>query len=304
MTVYKGETRASRADAELLADILPELLDPPPAISTLETPAGWLVELYFHELPDPDALEAVAEACPAAAFLRDLRLLALPEEDWVAVTQRGLHPVEAGRFFIHGSHDRDRAAGRSGAIEIEAGQAFGTAHHGTTRGCLLMIDRLAKKRRMARTLDVGTGSGILAIAAAKSLCRDVLATDIDPVAIRVAKENFALSGMAGRISGLAAAGLRHPDIVRHAPFDLVIANILAGPLIGLAPEIYRVVAPGGHLVLSGLLDEQAREVSGRYLAQGFVMDARMSLEGWMTLCLRQSNRQARKKPPRVNRAAF
>ncbi len=294
MTVYKAEIRASRADAERLADILPELLDPPPAISTVETPAGWLVELYFHELPDPSALETVAEACPAAAFLRDMQLQALPEEDWVAVTQQGLHPVKAGRFFIHGSHDRDRAAGRSGAIEIEAGQAFGTAHHGTTRGCLLMIDRLAKRRRMARTLDIGTGSGVLAIAAAKSLCRDVLATDIDPVAVRVAKENFALSGMSGRIRGLAADGLRHPDIVRRAPFDLVIANILAGPLIGLAREIRPVVAPGGHVILSGLLDEQAREVSGRYLAQGFVMEARISLEGWMTLCLRERNRRTGK----------
>ena len=288
MTVYKTQTLCSRADADLLTDIIPEMLDPPPALSALETPDGWLVELYFHELPDTDALDAVADACAAAEFMRDLMLQPLPDEDWVAVTQRGLHPVEAGRFYVHGSHDRSRAAGRSGAIEIDAGQAFGTAHHGTTRGCLLMIDRLAKKHWMSRTLDIGTGTGVLAIAAAKSLCRDVLATDIDPVAIRVAEENFELSGTRARIKALVAPGLRHSAIARRAPFDLVTANILAGPLIGLAPEIARVVAPGGHLVLSGLLNEQAREVSASYLALRFLVAERISLDGWMTLYLRKS----------------
>ena len=120
----------------------------------------------------------------------------LPDEDWVANVQRGLHPIEAGRFFIHGSHDRAAAKGRPFAIEVDAGQAFGTAHHGTTRGCLMLLDRLAKKQGIWRTLDLGTGSGVLAIAAAKVLCGDILATDIDPIAIKVAKENFARNGVA------------------------------------------------------------------------------------------------------------
>ncbi len=172
-------------------------------------------------------------------------------------------------------------------IEIEAATAFGTGHHGTTRGCLMLIDRLAKSGGVARVLDLGTGSGVLAIAAAKSLRCPVLATDIDPIAVRVARENIVANGAAGRAKAHVANGLRDPLIEASAPFDLVTANILADPLIRFAPAIRRITGPDGHLILSGMLDHQAREVLARYLLAGFRLSTRLSLEGWATLLLRR-----------------
>jgi len=286
MPVYKAEFIESQAVAESLASLMAETLDPPPAISMSETPSGWLVAVYFEERPDPAIFDALAENYPPAAILRDLTLAAVPDENWVEKSQQGLQPIEAGRFFIHASHDRPRARGRAYAIEIDAGLAFGTAHHGTTRGCLIMLDRLAKRGRARRALDLGTGSGVLAIAAAKALCRDVLASDIDPIAISVASGNIRGNGVLGRVTAITAAGLQHGRILGNAPFDLVTANILAAPLITLALGIRRIMAPRGHLILSGLLDSQAREVGAAYLAQGFSLVSRLSLDGWTTLCLR------------------
>jgi ribosomal protein L11 methyltransferase len=292
MATYKAKILASEADVAILTELFTEMLDPPPAISAAEAEGGWLLEVYFVEPPSAAELGAVADSFPHFAAIRDLELETLADEDWVARTQRGLHPIEAGRFFVHGSHDRDRAKGRSNAIEIEAGQAFGTAHHGTTRGCLLLIDRLAKKQGIWRALDVGTGSGVLSIAAAKSLCGDIVASDIDPVAISVAKENFAHNGVAAEVTPVVAAGLHHPAIAAKAPYDLVMANILAGPLLALAPAIAKVMQPGGHLILSGLLDAQAGPVRARYMAQGFVLAASLSLEGWTALLLTRTGRAA------------
>lgn len=294
MATYKASILASEADVEILTGLFTEMLDPPPAISAAETGKGWLLEVYFVEPPDPAALGAVADSFPHFAAIRDIELETLPDEDWVERTQRGLHPIEAGRFFVHGSHDRARAGGRTHAIEIDAGQAFGTAHHGTTLGCLLLIDRLAKKTSIWRALDLGTGSGVLAIAAAKSLCGDIVASDIDPVAIAVAKENFARNGVAAEVTPVVAAGLAHPAIAEKAPYDLVMANILAAPLLGLAPDIARVMAPGGHLILSGLLDTQARQVRARYLAQGFFLAASLTLEGWTALQLTRAGQAGMK----------
>jgi ribosomal protein L11 methyltransferase len=288
MPTYKAQILAEQADIGILTSLLTEMLDPPPAVSSREASGGWLLDVYFAEPPDPAGLAAVADTFPHFAAIRHLRPELLPDEDWVATVQRGLHPIEAGRFFIHGSHDRARAGAKPYAIEVDAGQAFGTAHHGTTRGCLLLLDRLAKKQGIWRMLDLGTGSGVLAIAAAKGLCGDILATDIDPIAIKVAKANFARNGVAPEVTAITAAGLAHPAIAARAPFDLIVANILAGPLLKLAPGIARVAANGGHLILSGLLDDQAREVRGRYLAQGFALEARMSLEGWTALHMRRS----------------
>jgi ribosomal protein L11 methyltransferase len=287
MPTYKAQILAERADVGILTGLLTEVLDPPPAVSSREASGGWILDVYFVEPPAPAGLAAVADSFPHFDAIRHLRPEMLPDEDWVATVQRGLHPIEAGRFFIHGSHDRARASAKPFAIEVDAGQAFGTAHHGTTRGCLLLLDRLAKKQGIWRTLDLGTGSGVLAIAAAKVLCGDVLATDIDPVAIKVAKENIARNGVARDVTPIVAAGLAHPAIAAKAPFDLIIANILAGPLIGMASRMARVAAPGGHLILSGLLDGQAREVLARYLAQGFSLEARISLEGWTALHMRR-----------------
>jgi ribosomal protein L11 methyltransferase len=287
MAIYKAQIVAEQADVGILTSLLTEILDPPPAVSSREANGGWVLDVYFDEAPDPAGLAAVAESFPHFAAIANLRPELLPDEDWVANVQRGLHPIEAGRFFIHGSHDRERARGRPFAIEVDAGQAFGTAHHGTTRGCLLLIDRLAKKQGVLRTLDLGTGSGVLSIAAARALCGDIIATDIDPVAIEVAKENFARNGVSGQVTPVVAAGLAHRAIADKAPFDLIVANILAGPLLKLAPDIARAAAPGGHLILSGLLDGQAREVRARYMAQGFSLEGRISLEGWTVLHMRR-----------------
>ena len=287
MPTYKAQILAERADIGILASLFTEMLDPPPAVSSREASVGWLLDLYFVEPPDPAGLAAVADSFPHFDAIRHLRTEMLPDEDWVANVQRGLHPIEAGRFFVHGSHDRARAKGKPFAIEVDAGQAFGTAHHGTTRGCLLLLDRLAKRQGIRRTLDLGTGSGVLAIAAAKVLGGDILATDIDPVAIKVARENFARNGVGPEVTAIAAPGLAHPAIAAKAPFELIMANILAGPLIDLASQVARVAAPGGHLILSGLLNEQAREVRARYLAQGFSLAAGISLEGWTALHMRR-----------------
>jgi ribosomal protein L11 methyltransferase len=288
MPTYKAQILAEQADIGILAGLLTEMLDPPPAVASREAKGGWILDVYFVEPPDPAGLAAVADSFPHFDAIRHLRPETLPDEDWVANVQRGLHPIEAGRFFIHGSHDRAAAKGRPFAIEVDAGQAFGTAHHGTTRGCLILLDRLAKKQGVWRALDLGTGSGVLAIAAAKVLCGDILATDIDPIAIDVAKANFARNGVAREVTPIVAAGLSHPVIASKAPFDLITANILAAPLIKLSPDIARVAADGGHLILSGLLDEQAREVRARYLAQGFALAGRISLEGWTALHMRRT----------------
>lgn len=298
MAGYKAEIVVSATDVEILVNLLAETLDPPPAISMSETPVGWRVELYFTDAPDRALLDAVTVSVPAASIIRNLKFEALPDEDWVASAQRDLHPIEAGRFFIHGSHDRARAESRPFAIEIDAGQAFGTAHHGTTRGCLILLDGFAKKGLRPRVLDLGTGSGILAIAAGKSLRSDVLATDIDPIAVQVAKSNFAKNGLPRRVTVARVAGLQHPVIAKAAPFGLVMANILAGPLISLAPQISRLVASGGTLILSGLLDDHVRQVMARYLAQGFVLYTKLSLDGWTTLQMRSCRRIRKSRPAR------
>jgi ribosomal protein L11 methyltransferase len=286
MAVYKTSITASENDANALADFLGEALDPPPAVSTSKTNDGWLLEAYFSRLPDRAAFAGVIQRFPHHALELAKNLAPLEEEDWVAKSQRGLHPIEAGRFFVHGSHDRAKGAGRAYAIEIDAGQAFGTAHHSTTRGCLLAIDSLAKHFHIADTLDLGTGSGVLAIAVAKTMRAKVLATDIDPVAINVARENCALNGVARQVDFVVANGTKHPSIAARAPFGLVIANILAAPLLELAPSIASAVAPGSHLILSGILESQAREVGGRYAAQGFRLVRRFPEAEWVTLLMR------------------
>jgi ribosomal protein L11 methyltransferase len=278
---YKVTRTADMAEAASIAALLSELLDPPPAVSVAENGSEQLLEAYFVERPDMDALAEIAG--------EGWQLHEIPEENWVEKSQRGLHPVWAGRFFIHGSHDRQAGRGRRYAIEIDAGAAFGTAHHGTTRGCLMAIDTLAKRLGWRRVLDLGTGSGVLAIAAAKVSNAQVLASDIDPVAVRVAEENVRHSGVSGAVRCLAGAGVKSAAIQADAPFDLIIANILAGPLIALAPSIVRLGTLGGHIVLSGLLDSQAREVSATYLSLGVVTERRISLEGWTTLVLRSKS---------------
>lgn len=211
----------------------------------------------------------------------------LPDVDWVARSLEGLRPVRAGRFFVHGSHDRQLRPASGISIEIEAGLAFGTGHHGTTAGCLEMIERTVRKEKPRNALDLGTGSGVLAIAIARMARIPVLATDIDPVATRVAIDNVRLNGVSGFVGTATATGFHHPVFATNGPFDLIVANILARPLMALAPEMARNLAEGGSLVLSGILDGQRDAVLAAYVAQRFRHVATLHKEGWSTLHLKR-----------------
>lgn len=211
----------------------------------------------------------------------------LPDMDWVTHTLQGLAPVRAGRFLVHGSHDRDRRRAGDIPIEIEAGQAFGTGHHGTTWGCLTMIERIVRRERPRAALDLGTGSAVLAIALAKLARMPVLATDIDPVATRVASENVRLNQSASLVEMVTATGFHHPVFAAWAPFDLIVANILARPLMRLAPEMARNVTPGGSLILSGILEGQRNAVVAAYVGQQFRHVTTLHKEGWVTIHLKR-----------------
>lgn len=211
----------------------------------------------------------------------------LPDIDWVARSLEGLKPVRAGRFFVHGSHDRDKRRVGDLTIEIEAGLAFGTGHHGTTSGCLDMIDRVVRREKPRNALDLGTGSAVLAIGLAKLAHIPILATDIDPVATKVAEENVRLNNVSAYVETVTAPGFHHPIFARRAPFDLIVANILARPLMKLAPEMARFVTPGGSLVLSGILERQRDAVVAAYVGQAFRHVHTLRREGWVTLHLKR-----------------
>ncbi len=258
--------------------------DPPLALaaSLFEHDGGRArrLELIFGSLPDRDG---VLEALGLADGEVETALGALQPQDWVALSLAGLPPVEAGRFRLRGSHDAPRAGGGVDLL-IEAGEAFGTGHHATTRGCLLALHHLLETGAPRRALDLGTGTGALAIALARATRRPVLATDIDPVAVGVARANARLNGAAGLVTVVEADGFAAPTL-RGRRFDLVIANILAGPLQAMAGGIVRACAPGGAIVLSGLLEPQARGVLAAYRARGARLVRRYALEGWATLVL-------------------
>ncbi|WP_037151043.1 50S ribosomal protein L11 methyltransferase [Rhizobium freirei] len=209
----------------------------------------------------------------------------IPDIDWIAKSLEGLKPVRAGRFLVHGSHDRDKVGASDIAIEIEAGQAFGTGHHGTTAGCLETIERVLAGRRVRNALDLGTGSGVLAIAVRKLRNIPVLATDIDPVAVRVARENVRSNGIASGIALETAPGFHSTAFSRHGPFDLIIANILARPLIKMAPQLVAHLAPGGSVILSGILAEQRWKVLAAYNGANLRHVRTIWRNGWVTIHL-------------------
>ncbi|RUV45604.1 MAG: 50S ribosomal protein L11 methyltransferase [Mesorhizobium sp.] len=212
---------------------------------------------------------------------------ALPDIDWVARSLEGLKPVRAGRFFVHGAHVRDKRRSGDLAIEIEAGLAFGTGHHGTTAGCLELLEQVVVRERPGNALDLGTGSAVLAIALAKLAHIPVLATDIDPVAVRVAATNARLNRVKALVETVTAPGFHHPIFSRRAPFDLIVANILARPLMRLAPEMARHIRLGGSLVLSGILDRQRDAVISAYVGQSFRHVRTLHREGWVTIHLKR-----------------
>lgn len=256
------------------------------AVSLDERPDGlWGVDAYFEE-GHPEAIAAMLRArLQDHGFSAPLSVETLPSTDWVAAGLASLAPVSVGRFVVHGSHDRSRVAGGRTAIAVEAGQAFGTGHHQTTAGCLSVLDRLMRARRFENPLDLGAGSGVLAIAMAKTLRRPVLATDIDPLAVRVARENAKLNGVGNLVRCVTAAGVDHAAIRERAPYDLVVANILAEPLCRIAPRLVPLVDRGGTLVLSGLLASQRERVVAAYRMQGMRLNAARVFDGWSVLVL-------------------
>lgn len=289
MTIL-ATTTVTEAGAQRLADALAD--HPQLGERSIEAgeigPNRWRVGVYFEETPDAADLATLAKILAAVApEAPGFALETLPDVDWVAKSLEGLAPVRAGRFVIHGRHDRHRVTPADLAIEIEANLAFGTGHHGTTAGCLLAIDRLAKERPIRRALDIGTGSGILAIAIARrEPSATIVASDIDPVAVAVARANMRLNGVGGRIATAVGAGLALPAIQRAAPYDLIVANILAGPLVALAPAIRRALVPGGTVVLSGLLTTQKRRLSAAYRGLRLKRAGEISIGEWTTLILR------------------
>ena len=281
--------------ARAVADLIFESFEPAEAASTaFETddpwPGGgraWLMEAYFGSEPDEEAIRALIAAAADETTARGATFGMTEKRDWVANSLAGLKPVRASRFLVHGSHDRSRVQSNDVAIEIEAGLAFGTGHHGTTRGCLMHFDRLLKRRRPKRVLDVGCGAGVLAIAAAKALRRKVWLGDIDPVAVAVANANARLNGVGAFCRAIVSRGVENAVLREAAPYDVVFANILAKPLRLLAPSLAAVISADGDAIVSGLLLADVPGVLASWRAQGFHLAERIELEGWASLRLRR-----------------
>lgn len=288
MPTFTAITKLTSSEAAYsLSEAMENMTPEPTGVGVFEMEDGsnlWEVGGYFTESPDDIELMLLAQAFGATPFL----VSELPEIDWVAKVRRDLSPVEAGRFFVYGSHDAEKLPeGRVGLL-IEASMAFGTGHHGTTLGCLRALDRLDLAGFRGRNVvDIGCGTAVLAMAAAKIWPEPVLASDIDAIAVEVAQVNMDANGLTERVRCLEATGFDHPELQAAAPFDLVFANILMGPLIDLAPEMGRATGSGGYAILSGLLVEQAEQVLAAYVDAGFVLHHREHIGEWATLTLRR-----------------
>jgi len=281
-------TLPGKEPAEALGLALEDLSPAPTGVGVFEMEDGsglWEIGAYFVEAPDEVALAVLAAAYGAKPFT----VSELPETDWVAHVRRELHPVEAGRFFVYGSHDADKLPEDRIGLLIEAAMAFGTGHHGTTQGCLEAFDKLLAAGIRPKTVaDIGCGTAVLAIAAAKVLPDPVIASDIDAVAVEVAEANAVANGVAPRIHCIEAVGFEHPDLAARAPYDLVFANILKGALIDLAPSMAAHTGTAGHVILSGILNPQADEVVDAYTGHGFDVVSRDELGEWTTLTLQKT----------------
>nr|WP_210327997.1 MULTISPECIES: 50S ribosomal protein L11 methyltransferase [Bartonella] len=281
---YKSPKRDAEKQYELLDHAFEDEAFPLAITEIDEANAIYEVSLYVDELEKNSVLPRFARVLGVNE--NNIEIEVLPDIDWVSHSLEGLNPVRAGRFFVHGSHDRDKVKPGDLAIEIDAGQAFGTGHHGTTVGCLELIADVMEHEKPQNALDLGTGSGILAIGIALIEPIRILATDIDPIAIKVAKENFALNGVAKTITAITATGLDDEEIKKRVPFDLIVANILANPLIELAPQMVPALKKGGSIVLSGILEEQHDRVVKAFEAAGAKYIKTLHHEGWVAIHLK------------------
>ena len=283
---------ASEAVAKRIANLFAETFDPEEvAASAFETTEGWSAEIHFAQAPNRAAVEDLLRAAdvdPADALFETVA-----KKDWVALSLEGLKPVRIGPFVVHGAHDRAKVGAQEIGIEIEAALAFGTGHHGTTQGCLAAVEEFARRGRPKRTLDLGTGTGVLAIAVARRCRRPVIASDFDPVAVTTAKQNARQNRAGNFIRFVKAAGTNAPLIRNHARYDFVLANILLPVLKQLAKPVRPLLAPGATVVLSGLLPSQANAAATIWRAQGLTLKSRRTMDGWTTLTFRRA-----KKPQR------
>ncbi len=286
------ETRARAA-----SDIVVELFEPAgiaaaafeDEASPLE-PKPWLVEIYFAEVVDEGSLRQIVAQAVGPEVAAGVVTEKVAQQDWVSRSLAGLAPVRAGRFLVHGAHDRGAVRSNDLALEIEAALAFGTGHHGTTRGCLLALDAVLKRRRPRRVLDLGTGTGVLAMAAAKALKAPITCSDLDALAVDAARANAVGNGVGRWVKPVEASGLQHPRLRAGAPYDLILANILAKPLRAMAYSIGAHAASGADLILSGLLPRDVPGILSSFGTQGFALDRRGLLEGWAALHLRKRSR--------------
>jgi ribosomal protein L11 methyltransferase len=304
--------------AQKIADALAESFEAEQFAASAfeEAPGRWSLAIHFRRQPDEAVVRALIASTAGSAAARALVFETLAPTDWVRKSLDGLAPVEAGRFVVHGAHDRARVRANRIGVEIEAALAFGTGHHGTTRGCLLALDRLVKARRRKRdksagsasprrrerrtvVLDIGTGTGVLAIAAAKALRRPVVASDIDARAVTIARGNARINRVGAVVTVVHAAGVLTAPFRARAPYGLIFANILLDPLKALATPMARLVAPNGQVVLSGLLTAQAGAALASYRARGLALARRVTLEGWATLILVRPARSRRAKRGRT-----
>ncbi len=287
---FTSNERQARAAADIVVDVF----DPAETASAAfedeasqHDPKPWIVEIYLGAGVDEAQVRALLADIVGVDLAATIVTERIARQDWVARSLAGLAPVRAGRFLVHGGHDRTDVRSNDVALEIEAALAFGTGHHGTTRGCLLALDSVLKRRRPRRVLDLGTGTGVLAMAAAKVLHRTIACSDLDATAVTAARGNALMNGLGPWVRPVRAAGLQHPILRDLAPYDLVLANILAKPLRSLAPSVAAHAARGADLILSGLLPRDVPGILSSYAAQGFALRSRGDLEGWATLSLRK-----------------
>jgi ribosomal protein L11 methyltransferase len=281
-----GDERTAKRVVDLLTE---SFFEGQAVIAAFEGPGGrWDIIMHFAEVPDQGSIRELVALAAGDEIARNITFDTVEAKDWVKATLDELVPVRAGRFVVHGRHDRAKIPPNKLGIEIEAALAFGTGHHGTTRGCLVLLDQVLKAHRPRRVLDLGTGTGVLAIAAAKALHDAVLASDIDPSSVLVAAENARLNGAGNLVEAIRATGFSAPQFAKRRPFDLVLANILANPLRQMATPMARHLAPSALVILSGLLPHQAQGVIAAYRARGLVLLRELRIEGWSSLLLRRA----------------